>query len=203
MCGERSPKHSSIVSNPEKAPNSEKCGVHVRGDKNRVGADVQRDRQKIFGRKPQNRAPVRMNVADRLQFQSEPFRGVERGEQDDVMYFPHFSVLLVNATDLARDHKARRNGKIAEIRKAQVFFEPIQSLFGGDQGVFHLLPPGGMGKIARAHERNALASRPQIEIGKISVFARRARILGMNVQIGYVHSFLLKLISCVSFIPQA
>ena len=49
---------------------------NVRGDKHRIGAHVERDRKQVFGRKPQDRPPVRTDVADRFQLEGEPFCGV-------------------------------------------------------------------------------------------------------------------------------
>ena len=49
---------------------------NMRGDKHRIGAHVERDRKQVFGGKPQDRPPVRTDIADRFQLEREPFCGV-------------------------------------------------------------------------------------------------------------------------------
>lgn len=153
----------------------------MRGDKHRIGAHVERDRKQIFGRKSQDRPPVRTDVADRFQPEREPFCGVERRKKDEVMHLSYLAVQLVYAADLARNDKARRNGKFAHICKARLFFDAIQPLFRRFERLRKLFAPGGMREVARADKRYALPPCPQIKVGDVGIFARCPRIFGMNM----------------------
>ena len=147
----------------------------------RVGADAEGDRQKVFGRKPEDRPPVRTDVADRFQFERQAFGGVERGQQNDVVHLADFSVLLVDATDLTRKDKARRYSEFAHVGKARLFFDAVKALFGRFERLRKFFPPGGMREVAGADERYALAARPEVEVRDIGIPARGPRIFGMNV----------------------
>ena len=153
----------------------------VRGDEHRLGAHVEGDREQIPRGKPQNRPPVRADVSDRLQFERKALGGVEGGQKDYVVHLAHLSVMLIDTADFARKHEARRYGKIAYVPQFFVRADAVKAFFGRLERLLQLLPPLGVGKVARADESDALAARPQIEVGDIPVLARRARIFGMDV----------------------
>ena len=137
----------------ERAEQREMRRPDVRGDKDRVGAHVQRRRQQIAGRQAEDRTAVRADVADLFQFERQPFRRVQRGQQYDVVHFAHAAVLLVNAADFARDDEPRRRAEIA------VLYD-VQAVLGGLQRFFQFVPPGRVREIPRPHKAETLAPRP-------------------------------------------
>ena len=75
--------------------------------------------------------------------------------------------------------------------QAAAFLNAVKSLLRRFERVFQLLPPGGMGEIARTDEAYALAPRPKIQVGDVPVLARCSRIFRMNMQICYVHMYII------------
>ena len=163
----------------------------MRGDEDCLGADVESDREQVFGGKPQDGPPVRADIADRFQPESEALRRIEGREQDDVVDFAHLSVLFIDAADLPRKDEARGNGKGERVAQARLFLYAVEPLLRRLEGIRKFLPPCGMREIARADQPDALAPRPQVEMRDIRVPARGAGIFGMNVQICQIHTLII------------
>lgn len=67
----------------------------------------------------------------------------------------------------------------------------IQPLFGGDQFLCKLGPPGRMGKVPRSQKVDSLSARPKVQMGGITVTAGSPGIFGMDMQIGNKQNVIL------------
>ena len=131
----------------------------VGGDEHGARAGVQRDLQQIAAIEAQNRPAIRMDVANGLQPLRKRLRACEIRQKDHAMHFAGFAILLINGADFPADHKARRLA-LHLAGQTQIWLQRIQPFFRRFQRVFQLFAPGRVGKIARGHQRNALAPRP-------------------------------------------
>lgn len=145
----------------------------MRGDENGVRTDVQREREKLLCGNAEDGPAVRTDVAHLFEFERKPFRRVERGQKDHAVHLAHPAVLFINGADLSRNDKAGRDGKFADIAQPFAFRQAVKALFRGHEFCREFFPPGGVREIPRAHEADALAPRPEIEVIEVAVFARR------------------------------
>ena len=170
---------------PRKRPEQRKMRrPHVRRDVHRLRAALQHDLQQIMAVQPQYGPAVAVQVADGLQPVRQRLRLLQPRQQDHVMHLARAAVLFVDGADLARHRKSRRGALLRHARrKPQLLFERVQPRAVGHQRLAQLLTPRRMGEIPRPHHVNALAPCPEIQVLRVAVPRRRARIFGMDVQI--------------------
>src|SRR5262249_49531549 len=67
-----------------------------------------------------------------------------------------------------------------------VVAQRVQAVLGGNELLRELCEPARMGEVARPHDGDALALRPPVEAFEVQLLARRARQVGMDVQVRHV-----------------
>ena len=123
-------------------------GPDMGGDEIRAGTRFQRDLQQMPGVEPQNRPPVRVQVADPGQAVDHPVGGFEIRGVDQVVDLAGLVELLVDGRDFDRQHEPDR-GIAAPARRGQPFCdEPLQvraqaeqPRLGGHELLLQLGPP--------------------------------------------------------------
>ena len=145
-------------------------------------AQFQNDLQQVMTVKPQDRSSVRMDIPDLLQLGRNPLRILKTGQEDQAVHFTDFPILLINGADLAcydkpRDHFPRDHLVLDPV----LIFQHIESVLCRLQLLRQFLPPCRMSEIAGAHDMYPFLSRPQIQMLRRAVFARRPGISGMNM----------------------
>ena len=177
------------IESGERAQHRKVRRPNMRGNEYGARTAVERDLGQIPTRQPQDRPPVRMQVADALQPFRQRFGVLDRRQQNEIVYLARLTVLLVNTADLAGDDKARRKIGVEQVGRPQIGFEPIQPRSVGGELRAHFVAPSGVGEVARADQADPFSSRPHVEIDKVEFAAGRARVPRMNMQVGNRHVF--------------
>ena len=161
MCGVRSPKHSSMVSNPENAPNTEKWGVQIwagmssaSGQASSVSSSRSRLSRPRMGRPSEWMFPT---ASRRAASSSAASRD---GQQDQVVDLARPAAALVNRADLSGDDKARR-ARRARVRAGAA----LRAGYTGPPPRGQAAPcssarQAGWVKSPGAHQRDPLAAWP-------------------------------------------
>ncbi len=174
-----------------RAQGREPGGPDVGGDEVGVGAALQGDLEQVARVEPEDRPPVRRDVADRRQLLPEAPGGVEVRRVDQVVDLARPLTLLVDRRDLDLEQEAHRTvagGRELPLDLAlDLRAQAEEPRLGGDELGADLLEPGGMGEIAGPDHRDPLAPRPQRQVLEIGVAAGRPRVAGMDVEIGVEH----------------
>ena len=157
----------------------------VRGDEHGFGAGLQCHLQKIPAIQPEDGAAVGMEVADALKARGQTLRRRKGRHENDVVHFARAPVPLVDGTDLGAEHKARLERRFAG--QAQLLFQREHALARLFERLGKLLAPRGVGEIARAHEADALAPGPEVEVRRVALAAGGPGETRMDVQIGDQH----------------
>ena len=93
-------------------------------------AQFQNDFQQIMAADAKDRPSVRMDVADFFQLSGYDLRFLNIRKQDQAVYFPHPSALLVNGADLPGNHKARNPVIRHRVLMDPIFlFQDIETVF--------------------------------------------------------------------------
>ena len=160
---------------------------------NEIGAGVrfQGDLQQVPGIEAQDRASVRVQVADPRQAVHHPLRRVEAGGVDQVVDLARLVELLVDGRDLDREHEPHRAPAAPAGRRKPLLDGPLQirpqaeqPRLRGHELFLQLGPPRRMGEVAGGDDADALLARPDGQMLEIAVPAGRAGVLGVDVQIG-------------------
>ena len=77
----------------------------VRGNQVAAFVDPKHDLQQVTRVQPQDRSPVRTNIADPFQRSLDALDNLQRGRKDDVVHLARGAVALVDIGDLACQHK--------------------------------------------------------------------------------------------------
>ena len=115
-----------------------------------------------------------MNISDLFQLCRDPLRILKAGQKDQTVDFTHFSVFLINGTDLPgydkpRDHFSRDLSVFDPV----LVFQHIEPVLRRLQLLLQLFPPCRMSKITGSHDMYSFLSRPQVQMLRRAVFARR------------------------------
>ena len=150
------------------------------GDELCLRACLQCELQQIPAVQAENGPAVGADISNGLQPGGKLVCGLQTGQKNDIVHLARFSTALVDRAYLARHHKARgwprcRSGQ------AQLFFQPVYALSRWLKVLPQLLAPCGVGKIPCAHQPNALAAGPKIEMRRVAVPAGGARKAGMDM----------------------
>ena len=188
MAGETAEAAGHGVKAGKGAEESEVGRPDVGGDQLRVRAGLQDQLQQVPAVQAQDGPPVGVDVADGLQPDRRLVRRLQAGEQDQVVDFAGLAVPLIDAADLPGDQEA---GGLPRPRYPQVLPQDVQALFGGKELLAHLLPPGGVGKVAGAADGNALSSGPPVQMGQVAVPAGGTGKAGVDMEISNVHGYQL------------
>ena len=163
----------------------------VGGDQVRVGARFQGDLQQVPRVEPQDRPPVRVQVADPRQAVDHPIGGFEVGGVDQVVDLAGPVELLVDGRDLDRQHEPDR-GRRAPARRRQpllqgsfqVRTQAKEPRLGRHELLLELGPPRRVGEVAGGDDADALLAGPQRQVLQVAVPAGRAGVLGVDVEVG-------------------
>ena len=161
------------------------------GDEVRVRSRLQGDLQQVPGVEPQDRPPVRVQVADPGQAVHYPVRRIEIRGVDQVVDLPRPVELLVDGRDLDREHEPH-GGPLAPARGRQTFLDrPFQIRPQAEQSrlrrhelLLQLRPPRRMREVPGGDDADPLLAGPQGQVLEVAVPARRSRVLRMHVQVG-------------------
>ncbi len=77
----------------------------MRGDQVAALVDLKQDFQQVTRVQPEDRPPVRADIADPLQCRLDALHHLQRGRKDDVVHLARGAMPLVNIGDLAGQHK--------------------------------------------------------------------------------------------------
>ena len=137
----------------------------------------------------EDRPAIRMDISDLFQLRRNPLRILETRQKDQAVYFTNFSVLFIDRTDLTCYDKAGNNFSRNTLILDPVFvFQYIKPVLRRLQFLLQLFPPCRMSEITGSYNMYSFLPRPQIQVLRCAVFARRPGISGMNMQISYVHN---------------
>ena len=104
------------------------------------------------------------------------------------MDLSNLAVFLINGADFSGDDKIRAAGFTAgALGQAKLRTKTVQPVFGGDQLLPELLPPGGVGEISGAQDGNSLPAGPKLQHFRNTVPAGSPGVAGVNVQVGKNH----------------
>ncbi len=170
------------------AQHREPRGPDVRGHQVGAVAGFQGDLQQVPGVQAQDRAAVGAEVADAAQPPVELLGGGEIRHVAEVVDLAGALAVLVDGGDLHGQHEphlpAAGGRQAAGEVSVEVATQPEQAGLGGFEHLAQVLEPGGVGEIAGPDQRDALAARPPGQVLDVAVFAARAGILRVDVQIG-------------------
>ena len=154
----------------------------MRRDIDCLRTQFQQDLQQVMTVQPQDRAAVRMDIPDLLQFRRYLLRVLKPGEQDQAVDLAHFSIFLINRTDLPCDHKAgdHLTGHFTVLNPV-FLLQNIKPVLCRFQLFCQLLPPRRVGKVPCPHDVDPFPSRPEVEILRRTVLAGRPGIAGMDM----------------------
>ena len=174
-----------------RAEHGEPGRPHVSGHQEAVRVGRERDVQQVAGIEPEDRPPVRGQVADLGQRRGDPVRGVETRRVDKVVNLPGALGAAVDRGYLDREHepdRARTGGRgVADEPSLELGTDPEQAGLGRDQGLPELGGPRRMREIPGAEHAQALAQGPRGKMLDIAVLAARAREPRMNMKVGDEH----------------
>ena len=163
----------------------------VGGDQVRPGTRFKGDLEQVPGVEPQDRPPVRVQVAYPGQAVDHPVGGFEVGGVDQVVDLPGPVELLVDGRDLDRKHEPDRVRRAPARRRQPLLDEPLQvraqakePRLGGHELLLELGPPRRVGEVAGGDDADALLAGPEREVLQVAVPAGRARVLGVDVEVG-------------------
>ena len=115
-----------------------------------------------------------MNISDLFQLCRDPLRILKAGQKDQTVDFTHFSVFLINGTDLPGYDKPRSHfSRDSPVFDPVLVFQNIEPVLCGLQLLRKFFPPCRMGEITGSHNMDSFLSRPQIQMLRRAVFARR------------------------------
>ena len=161
----------------------------VRRNEQHLRAHLQTDLEQVAAVQPQNRPAVRLYVADRRQPPVQPFGRLEVRQNDHIVHLARLVVLLVDRTDLHRQHEAHRPptalGQFPVHRPAPFLPQPEQPLLGRLQLFPQFGQPGRMGEIPGAHHVDPLERRPAVHILRIQLPAGRPGIARVQMHVDY------------------
>ena len=169
----------------------------VRRDVHGLRARLQHDLQQVVAVQAEDGPAVAVQVPDGLELLGQGLRLVQARQQQHVVHLPRAPAALVDRADLAGDDETRLL-RLHFRGQAQVLAQAVQSLLRGDEGLAQLCAPGGVRKVARAHDPQALIPRPEVQMRRVAVAAGRAREPRVNVQIRKNHP----VSSSVAFFPD-
>jgi len=134
--------------------------------------------------RPRIGRPSEPMFADPGQLRVEPGHRVQVGQVDQMVDLAGAVIPLVDRGDLHGQHEPHvapgHRGRQRLARRGQ----PEQARLGGDEVFAQVVVPGGMGEVAGAQQRDALASGPPGEVGQVELPAARHGVPRVNVEIG-------------------
>ena len=143
---------------------------------------LQNDLQQVMTVYAEDWPSVRMDIPDLFQLCRDPLRILKTGQKDQAVDFTHFPILLINGTDLACYDKPRAHFPRNFLIFDPVFvFQHIESVLCRLQLLFQLFPPCRMSEITSSHDMYSFLPRPQVQMLRRTIFARRPGISGMNM----------------------
>ena len=161
----------------------------VGGDEENVGTDLEADLQKVTAVEAENRPAVGLEIADGPEPAVELVDGGETRQRDDVVDFSCTAVLLVDRTDLYREHEPQvspaRRMDLDVQRLGQCRFEaeyPVPRRF---QFLLDLREPIGVSEVGRADQVDALQRRPFVQILRVQIATGRPGIVRVEMYVGH------------------
>ena len=132
----------------------------MRRNIDRPGAQLQQDFQQVLAVQPQNGAAVRVNIPNGLQLAGDQLRLFQAGEQNQAVHLSDPAMLFINGADLPCYNKLGACAPRRAVWNPELFFQCVKAAASRFQLFPQLFPPGGVGKIAGAHQADALAPGP-------------------------------------------
>ena len=174
-----------------RAERGEPRGPDVGGHEIGPGVGLEGDLQQVPGVEPEDGPPVRVEVADPGKARGHPVHCVEVRGVDQVMDLPGLVELLVDGGNLHRQHEPG-GGPLAPAGRRKLLLDgalqvgpkAIETRLRRHEPFPDLGPPGRVGEVAGADDGDALLAGPDGEVLEIAVPAGRARVLGVDVEIG-------------------
>ena len=166
------------------------------------GVRFEGDLEEVPGVEAEDGPPVRVDVADPGEARGDPVHRFEVRGVDEVMDLPGLLELLVDGGDLHRQHEPG-GGPLAPAGRRQPLLDgPLEigaqakeARLRRHETFLDLGPPRGVGEVPRADDGDALLAGPEGEVLEIAVPAGRARVLGVDVQVG------IESHACSSWLP--
>ncbi len=149
----------------------------------------QHDFQQVPAGKSQNGPAVRVDISNQFQPPCQRVRRFQIRQEEKAVHLSHPVSFFIDGADFPGDNEAG----LTRGRSLQpVFlFEDIQTLFRRFQLFCQFCTPCRMGKIPGPYNIDSFFPGPQIQIFRCAVPAGCPGVSGVDMQIPYVHFFLV------------
>jgi len=163
----------------------------VGGDQVAALAALERNLQQVPRVQPQDRPPVRLEVADLGQLLNQQFGLLPARHVDQVVDLARSLAAFVDRGNLDLQHEPHSLGarlwSLFVNGTLQFIPQSKQARFRRHQIALQFSEPLRVCEVAGAQQGHALAPRPDRHVLQIGVAARGPRVLGMHVQVGVEH----------------